>query len=204
MSRFSCAIVCIIHAVGRAQREKSGPVRFQRPAGRDAPKLRRMMCRTRTGRGFPQVTGAGRSVDDPLCRTRRSPSLSSPHAHARISAWTARRARRHPGCWGADRGRSRAAGIGTCRHRPRWRGGDGAAWSGQTGRRFARDGPTVGQAEGTGHCRLAGEAADAAEKVGVDYEALPAVTDAALALAKGRRQLGRRLPAISPSNGRRD
>jgi carbon-monoxide dehydrogenase large subunit len=144
------------------------------------------------GDAFRKLTGAASFVDD-----LRSPDAAfavfvrSPHPHARILDVDCAPALAASGALavltGADLA---AAGIGNVSTPAPLAGRDGAALIVPHRPSLAHDRVLhVGQPVALVVAASIREAEDAAEKVGVDYEALPAVTDAALALGETAPQL---------------
>ncbi|MGH7097984.1 MAG: xanthine dehydrogenase family protein molybdopterin-binding subunit [Stellaceae bacterium] len=134
------------------------------------------------------VTGRGRYVDDVrAAREARGTVLRSPHAHARIRSLDAGPARAMPGVLAVLTGEDlRRRGLGTLRPGVPRRKHDGSP-------AFVCPQPLL--AQGTVRCvgdpvafvvaESLNAAKDAAERIAIDYEILPAVTSAEAALAPG-------------------
>jgi carbon-monoxide dehydrogenase large subunit len=134
------------------------------------------------------LTGQGRYVDDvPAAREARGYVLRAPHAHARIRHIDVKEALSAPGVLAVLTGEDlRRRGLGALRPGVPRRRRDGSP-------AFAAPQPLLAQ----GVVRYVGDpvafivaeslnqAKDAAERIAIDYEILPAVTTAAAALAPG-------------------
>ena len=151
------------------------------------------------------VTGRGRYADDFTPEGAAYAALvRSPHAHARIGGIDTARAAALPGVLAVLTGADTAAdGIGPIPHNPDWQGGPDVELRLPDGFEVAlTPNPPLpvdivrycGEAVALVVAETAALAADAAELVAVDYEPLPAVTDARAAMAGGAPQLWPRLP----------
>jgi carbon-monoxide dehydrogenase large subunit len=150
--------------------------------------VQRVGQRVRREEDLRLLTGRGRYVDDvPALNAARGYVLRSPHAHARVVAIDARRAREAPGVLAVLTGDDlRQRGLGTLRPGVPRRRRDGAP-------AFVCPQPLLAQ----GRVRYVGDpvafvvaqtldqAKDAAERIAVDYEPLPAVISAEAALTPG-------------------
>jgi aerobic carbon-monoxide dehydrogenase large subunit len=124
--------------------------------------------------------------------------VRSPHAHARIRAIDTAAALAAPGVVAVFTGADMAA-DGMAPMRPLWavRSRDGSAMAEPPRFALARDTVRhVGEPVAAVIAATALQAADAAERVAIDYEPLPAVTDARVAQAPG----APRLHAAAPGN----
>jgi len=132
--------------------------------------------------------GAGRFIDDlDLPGAAHAVFVRSPHAHARVLSIGASGALGVPGVLAVVSAADlRAQGIGPIQSPVSQRGPDGSAARG-TARPVLADGYVrfVGEAVAMVLARSAHEARDAADRVVVDYEELPQVTDARGALEAG-------------------
>ncbi len=138
------------------------------------------------------VTGLGRYVDDMvLPGMKHAVFVRSPHAHAKIAGIRTDQARAMPGVIAVLTGPElKADGIGNLICGWMIHSKDGTpmrmgAWSPLAVDRVRY----VGEAVAVVVAETRGQARDAAEKVEVDYEELPAVTDAVEALKPGAPQL---------------
>src|SRR5690606_17475773 len=138
------------------------------------------------------VTGLGRYVDDMvLPGMKHAGFVRSPHAHAKIAGIRTDQARAMPGIIAVLTGPElKAGGIGNLICGWMIHSKDGTpmrmgAWSPLAVDRVRY----VGEAVAVVVAATRGQARDAAEKVEVDYEELPAVTDAVEALKPGAPQL---------------
>ncbi|MCT8989318.1 xanthine dehydrogenase family protein molybdopterin-binding subunit [Chelativorans sp. SCAU2101] len=138
------------------------------------------------------VTGLGRYVDDMvLPGMKHAVFVRSPHAHAKIAGIRTDQARAMPGIIAVLTGPElKADGIGNLICGWMIHSKDGTpmrmgAWSPLAVDRVRY----VGEAVAVVVAETRGQARDAAEKVEVDYEELPAVTDAVEALKPGAPQL---------------
>jgi aerobic carbon-monoxide dehydrogenase large subunit len=145
------------------------------------------------------LTGRGRFVADiDLPGALACALVRSPHAHARIRAIDTSAAQAAPGVVAVFTGADMAA-DGMAPMRPMWavRSRDGAAMAEPP--RFALARETVrhvGEPVVAVIAETLPQAADAAERVAIDYEPIPAVTDARAAQAEGAPQLH----AAAPGN----
>ena len=146
------------------------------------------------------VTGRGRYADDfAPGHLAHAVLLRSPWAHARIRGIDTSRAAALPGVLAVLTGADAAAdGIGPIPHNPDWRGPPDAELRLPEGFEVKLT-PNLplpvdivrycGEAVALVVAGTAAQAADAAELVSVDYEPLPAVTEARAAMAEGAPQL---------------
>ena len=146
------------------------------------------------------VRGRGRFADDFAPeRLAHACLVRSPHAHARIRRIDASRAAALPGVLAVLTGADAAAdGMGPIPHNPDWTGGPDVELRLPEGFEVALT-PNLplpvdrvrycGEAAALVVAETAALAADAADLVAVDYEPLPAVTDARAAMAAGAPQL---------------
>ena len=146
------------------------------------------------------VTGRGRYADDFTPEAAAYAFvLRSPHAHARLRRIDASRALALPGVLAVLTGADAAAdGMGPIPHNPDWRGGPDVELRLPDGFEVALV-PNLplpvdtvrycGEAVALVVAETAALAADAAELVAVDYEPLPAVTDARAAMGGAAPQL---------------
>ncbi len=138
------------------------------------------------------LTGRGRFVADiALPGALVCVILRSPHAHARIRAIDASAAQAAPGVVAVFTGADMAA-DGMAPMRPLWaiRSRDGSPMAEPP--RFALARETVrhvGEPVAAVIAEIPAQAADAAERIEIDYQPLPAVTDARAAQAPGAPQL---------------
>ncbi|HEY6994874.1 MAG TPA: xanthine dehydrogenase family protein molybdopterin-binding subunit [Xanthobacteraceae bacterium] len=138
------------------------------------------------------LTGRGRFVSDiAVPGALHCVLVRSPHAHARIRKIDSSAAQAMPGVAAVFAGADMAA-DGMAPMRPLWaiRSRDGAPMAEPP--RFALARETVrhvGEPVAAVIAETLAQAADAAERVEIDYEALPAVTDARAAQAPGAPQL---------------
>jgi aerobic carbon-monoxide dehydrogenase large subunit len=143
------------------------------------------------------LTGRGRFVADvELPAALHCVLVRSPHAHARIRAIDTSAARAAPGVVAVFTGADMAA-DGMAPMRPLWiiRSRDGSPMAEPP--RFALARGTVrhvGEPVAAVFAERREQAADAAERVVVDYDPLPVVTDACAAQAAGAPQLHERAP----------
>jgi len=143
------------------------------------------------------LTGRGRFVADiDLPGALACALLRSPHAHARIRGIDVSAAAAAPGVVAVFTGADTAA-DGMAPMRPMWavRSRDGAPMAEPP--RFALARATVrhvGEPVVAVIAETLMQAADAAERVAIDYEPLPAVTDARTAQAPGAPQLHEAVP----------
>jgi carbon-monoxide dehydrogenase large subunit len=134
------------------------------------------------------LTGRGRYVDDvPMAHEARGYVLRSPHAHARIRRIDVGRARATPGVLAVLTGEElRRRGLGTLRPAVPRRRRDGSPAFVCPQPLLARDVVRyVGDPVAFIVAESLNEARDAAERIEVDYEILPAVVTAEAALAPG-------------------
>src|SRR5690606_32863523 len=138
------------------------------------------------------ITGAGRYVDDMVVPgMKHAVFVRSPYAHAEIKKIDVSKAKAMPGVIGVLTGKElKADGIGNLICGWMIHSKDGTpmrmgAWSPLAVDRVRY----VGEAVAVVVAETRGQARDAAEKVEVDYEELPAVTDAVEALKPGAPQL---------------
>jgi aerobic carbon-monoxide dehydrogenase large subunit len=145
------------------------------------------------------LTGRGRFVADiELPGALACALVRSPHAHARIRAIDTSAAQAAPGVVAVFTGAEMAA-DGMAPMRPMWavRSRDGAPMAEPPRFALARDKVHhVGEPVVAVIAESLPQAADAAERVAIDYEPLPAVTDARAAQAEGAPQLH----AAAPGN----
>ncbi len=146
------------------------------------------------------VTGRGRYADDFTPEgAAHAFVLRSPHAHARLRGIDTSRAAALPGVLAVLTGADAAAdGMEPIPHNPDWQGGPDVELSLPDGFEVALV-PNLplpvdtvrycGEAVALVVAETAALAADAAELVAVDYEPLPAVTDARAAMGGGAPQL---------------
>ena len=146
------------------------------------------------------VTGRGRYADDFTPEgTAYAALVRSPHAHARIGGIDASRAAALPGVLAVLTGTDAAAdGMGPIPHNPDWQGGPDVELRLPDGFGVALTPNPPLPVDTVRYCgeavvlvvaETAALAADAAELVAVDYEPLPAVTDARAAMGEGAPQL---------------
>ena len=138
------------------------------------------------------ITGAGRYVDDMVVPgMKHAAFVRSPHAHARIRGIDVKAAQGMPGVIAVLSGRElQTDGIGNLICGWMIHSKDGSpmnmgAWSPLAAEtvRYVGDAVAIVVAETKGQAR------DAAEAVAVDYEELPAITDAVSALEEGAPQI---------------
>jgi carbon-monoxide dehydrogenase large subunit len=138
------------------------------------------------------LTGRGRFVADiEVPGALHCVLVRSPHAHARIRRIASSAAEGSPGVVAVFTGADMAA-DGMAPMRPLWaiRSRDGAPMAEPPRFALARDTVRhVGEPVAAVVAETLAQAADAAERVEIDYEALPAATDARVAQAPGAPQL---------------
>lgn len=134
------------------------------------------------------LTGVARFIDDlDLSGAVHAVFVRSPHVHARVHSIDTKDAETAPGVLGVFTARDlAAAGIGPMRVTVPQRNRDGSAPPSPERPVLATDHVRfVGEAVAMVVATTVREARDAAERVGIEYEQLPAFTDASEALAQG-------------------